>query len=185
LAGAYVIEMERHGDERGFFARGFCVEEFAAAGLATRFEQVNTSLSRQSGTLRGLHYQIGGAAEVKLVRAIKGALFDAIIDLRPDSPTYRGWFGAELNDDNRLAMYVPRGFAHAVLTRAPDTEALYFVSALYAPAAERGIRWNDPAFAIAWPCQPVEMSPKDQAWPDFDPEFDPSRHGVDELRGLV
>ena len=181
LTGACLVELERRGDARGFFARAFCAEEFAAAGLVSQFVQVNNSVSAAAGTLRGLHYQLAPSAEVKLVRAIRGALFDAIIDLRPDSPTYRKWFGAELNEQNRLAMYVPRGFAHAILTLAPDTEALYFVSAFYAPQEERGVRWNDPAFAIDWPRPPVEISAKDQAWPAFDPSF----HGVDRLRGLL
>jgi dTDP-4-dehydrorhamnose 3,5-epimerase len=181
LAGAYLVEQQRHGDARGFFARAFCAEEFAAAGLVAHFAQINNSFSARAGTLRGLHYQVGASAEVKLVRATAGALFDAIIDLRPDSPTYRGWFGAELTAENRLAMYVPRGFAHAILTLVPDTEALYLVSDFYAPRAERGIRWNDPCFTIGWPMVPVEISAKDQSWPDFDAAV----HGVNSLVGLV
>jgi dTDP-4-dehydrorhamnose 3,5-epimerase len=180
LAGAHLVELERRGDDRGFFARMFCEREFAEAGLESRFVQVNNSLSARAGTLRGLHYQLPPAAEVKLVRCIRGRLFDVIVDLRPQSPTYLKWFGAELNDENRLMMYVPRGFAHAILTLTDDTEALYLVSAFYAPAEERGLRWNDPAIGIAWPIAPVEISAKDAAWPDVDPAF----HGIERMREL-
>jgi len=178
LGGARLVELEKRGDERGFFARMFCEREFAAEGLETRFVNVNNSLSRLSGTLRGLHYQIGEAAEVKLVRCVRGALFDAIVDLRPNSPTYLRGFGETLSADNRLMMYVPRGFAHAILTLEPDTEALYLASAHYAPEAERGLRWNDPHFDVRWPAAPQEISAKDAGWPDFDPAY----HGVETLR---
>jgi dTDP-4-dehydrorhamnose 3,5-epimerase len=181
LKGAFLIELEKRGDERGFFARFFCEREFAGAGLATRFTQINNSLSAKRGTLRGMHYQLAPAAEVKVVRCVRGALFDAIVDLRPDSPTFARWFGAELNEDNRLMMYVPRGFAHAILTLRDDTEALYLVSDFYSPENERGLRWNDPRFAIDWPMQPVEISAKDAAWPDFDPVF----HDIERLKGLT
>jgi dTDP-4-dehydrorhamnose 3,5-epimerase len=180
LKDAYLIELEKRGDDRGFFARFFCQREFAAAGLETEFVQANNSLSAKKGTLRGLHYQLAPAAEVKLVRCLRGALFDAIIDIRPDSPTYGRWFGAELNDDNRLMMYVPRGFAHAVLTLSDDTEVLYLVSDFYSPENERGVRWNDARFKVGWPIEPTEISAKDAAWPDFDAAF----HGVDLLRGI-
>ncbi len=180
LADARLVELEKRGDERGFFARLFCEREFAAAGLEARFVQANNSLSAAAGTLRGMHYQLGAAAEVKLVRCIRGALFDAILDLRPDSPDFGKWFGETLTAENRLMMYVPRGFAHAILTLEPNTEALYLVSAFYAPEAERGVRWNDPRFGIAWPLAPGEVSAKDAAWPDFDPHF----HGVESFRGL-
>ena len=180
LNGAYTIELEKRGDDRGFFARFFCEREFEAAGLVSRFVQVNNSLTAKTGTLRGLHYQLAPAAETKVVRCLKGSLYDLILDLRPDSPTYGQSFGAELNEDNRLMMYVPKGFAHAFLTLKDDTEALYLVSDYYAPEQERGIRYNDPKFAINWPIQPLEISDKDAKWPDFDPEF----HGVEKLRGL-
>jgi dTDP-4-dehydrorhamnose 3,5-epimerase len=169
LDGAYLIELEKRGDHRGFFARFFCEHEFAAAGLETRFVQVNNSLTASGGTLRGMHLQLPPAAEVKLVRCIRGALHDVIIDLRPDSPTYLKWFGADLSADNRIMMYVPRGFAHGFLTLADDTEALYLVSAFYAPEQERGVRFDDPRFAIVWPMAPKEMSEKDRSWPDYDP----------------
>ena len=178
LGGARLVELEKRGDERGFFARMFCERECAAEGLEARFVNVNNSLSRLRGTLRGLHYQIGEAAEVKLVRCVRGALFDAIVDLRPNSPTYLRGFGETLSADNRLMMYVPRGFAHAILTLEPDTEALYLVSAHYAPEAERGLRWSDPRFALRWPVAPREVSAKDAGWPDFDPAY----HAVETLR---
>jgi dTDP-4-dehydrorhamnose 3,5-epimerase len=181
IAGAHLIEPERRGDERGFFARVFCRNEFAAAGLETQYVQMNNSLSAKRGTLRGLHYQLPPAAEVKVVRCIKGALFDAIVDLRPGSPTSGKWFGAELNDDNRLMMYVPRGCAHAILTLSDDTEALYMVSAFYGPGEERGVRFDDPHFGVEWPIVPVEVSAKDRTWPDFDPAFHGTSHLADFL----
>jgi dTDP-4-dehydrorhamnose 3,5-epimerase len=168
LAGAYLVDLERRGDERGFFARFFCAREFAEHGLETRFVQINTSLSVAAGTLRGMHYQLPPAAEVKLVRCLAGALWDAILDLRPRSPSFGRWFAAELTAENRRMMYVPQGFAHGFLTLAPNTEALYLVSAFYAPERERGVRWNDPRFAIAWPRPPQVISDKDARQRDFD-----------------
>jgi dTDP-4-dehydrorhamnose 3,5-epimerase len=180
LQDAYTIELEARGDERGFFARLFCEKEFGAAGLATRFVQCNDALSVKKATLRGMHYQLTPAAEVKIVRCLRGALFDVILDIRPDSPTFGQWFGTELTAENRLMMYVPRGFAHGFLTLADNTETLYLVSEFYSPQHERGIRWNDPRFNVAWPTLPDEISGKDAAWPDFDPQF----HGIDKLRGV-
>lgn len=171
LAGAFLIDLDKREDERGFFARFFCEREFAGAGLETRFVQINNSLSRDLGTLRGMHYQLGEAAEVKLVRALQGALWDAILDLRPGSATFGQSFGAELSGENRRMMYVPRGFAHGFLTLAEDTEALYLVSAFYAPERERGVRWNDPRFAIQWPAEPLVISDKDAQQRDFDPAW--------------
>ena len=180
LKDAYLIELEKPGDDRGFFARLFCEREFAEAGLETRFVQANNSLTHTRGTLRGMHYQLGAAAEVKMIRCIRGALWDAILDLRPDSPSFGRSCGAELTAENRQMMYVPRGLAHAILTLTDDVEALYLVSAFYAPKEERGVRWDDPRFKVEWPIAPVELSAEDSAWPDFDPEF----HGVEALRGL-
>lgn len=180
LKDAFTIDLEKRGDDRGFFARFFCVDEFSKAGLESRFVQVNNSLSTTRGTLRGMHYQLGDSAEVKIVRCIRGKVWDAIIDLRPDSPTYSKWFGAELSDENRRMMYVPRGFAHGILTLTDHAELLYLVSNFYAPSAERGIRWNDQAFAIDWPIRPTEISQKDGAWPDFNAEY----HGIEAMRGL-
>jgi dTDP-4-dehydrorhamnose 3,5-epimerase len=181
IAGAWLIEGVRREDSRGFFARVFCADDFAAMGLESRFAQVNNSLSRHRHTLRGMHYQLPPAAEVKVVRCTAGALFDAIIDLRPDSPSFGRWFGAELTAENRRMLYVPRGCAHGFLTLEPDTEALYLVSDGYAPKQERGLRFNDPRFAIEWPAQPADVSDKDARWPDFDPEF----HRVAQMRGLL
>jgi dTDP-4-dehydrorhamnose 3,5-epimerase len=181
LVGAYTIELEKRGDDRGFFARFFCEREFAEQGLETRFVQINNSWSAKKGTLRGLHYQLPPSGEVKVFRTLRGALWDVIVDLRAGSPTFGKWFGTELNTDNRLMMYVPRGFAHAFITLTDDVEALYQVSAFYAPDCERGVRYNDPAIGIEWPLAPVEISEKDRNWPDLNAEF----HGFEMMRGLV
>jgi len=171
LKGAFLIDLEKRGDERGFFARAFCAKEFAAHGLATHFVQVNNSLSATKGTLRGMHYQLAPKAETKLVRCIRGALFDVILDLRRGSPTFGRSFGAELTADNRRMMYVPKGFAHGFITLSDATEAFYLVDEFYAPEFERGVRWNDPKFNIQWPIQPVVISDKDRAHRDFDPAW--------------
>lgn len=179
LAGAYTIHLEKRGDSRGFFARSFCEKEFAAAGLETRFVQMNNSLNARKGTLRGMHYQLTPAAEVKVVRCLRGALYDVIADLRPDSPTFGKTWGVELTAENRTMYYVPRGFAHGLITLTDDTELMYLVSAFYNPEQERGLRWNDPKLAIEWPIEPVEISEKDANWPSFDPAW----HGIEQLRG--
>lgn len=180
LSGAYTIELEKRGDERGFFARFFCSEEFADHGLSGSFAQINNSLTGKKGTLRGMHYQMMPSAEVKVVRCISGALFDVILDIRPNSPTFGKWFGETLSAENRLMMYCPKGFAHGFVTLEENTEALYLVSDPYAPDLERGIRYDDPAFGIDWPVEPLEISEKDKTWPDFDPAW----HGVDSFKGL-
>lgn len=167
LKGAFLIEPEPREDERGFFARAFCQREFANAGLVSQFVQINNSYSVNKGTIRGMHYQIAPFAEVKVVRCIQGAFYDVIIDLRRESPTYRKCYGVELSARNRLALYVPEGFAHGFLTLEEKTEALYLVSQFYSPEHERGIRWDDPSFGIEWPFAPSTMSPKDSAHPDF------------------
>lgn len=169
LQDALLISPQRHGDERGYFSRVFCADTFAANGLETRFPQVNQSYNRQRGTTRGLHFQRAPDGEVKLVRAVTGAIYDVIIDLRPDSSSYLRWQGFELSAENGQMLYVPKGFAHAFQTLADDTTVTYQVSHPYTPQAEGGIRWNDPAFGIAWPMQPVVMSDKDASWPDFQP----------------
>ncbi|MBI1335779.1 MAG: dTDP-4-dehydrorhamnose 3,5-epimerase [Phycisphaera sp.] len=168
LQDAYTIDPEKRGDDRGFFARVFCEKEFAQHKLVSHFVQVNNSLSRDKGTLRGMHYQLAPAAEVKLVRCIRGALHDVILDLRTGSPTFGRSFGADLTAENRTMMYVPEGFAHGFITLTDDTEALYLVSAFYAPDLERGVRWNDPRFNISWPIQPTTLSDKDAHQRDFD-----------------
>lgn len=180
IPGACTVELDKRGDDRGFFARLYCEREYAQAGLPTRFVQINNSASCRRGTLRGMHYQLPDAAEVKVVRCVQGALFDVIVDLRPDSPAFRRWHGVELSADNRRMMVVPRGCAHGFLTLAPDTEALYLVSAAYAPDRERGLRYDDPAIRVEWPFQPDEVSLKDRQWPALDADF----HGLEALRGL-
>jgi dTDP-4-dehydrorhamnose 3,5-epimerase len=171
LAGAYVIALEKRGDDRGFFARTFCENEFRSHGLVTRFVQANDSLSASKGTLRGMHYQLPPAAEVKLVRCIRGALHDVILDLRPNSPSFGRSFGVELNAENRRMIYVPKGFAHGFITLEDNTEAFYFVDEFYGPQYERGIRWNDPRFGIDWPLPPTVLSEKDANQRDFDPAW--------------
>lgn len=165
LRGAYVIELEKRGDERGFFARAFCEQEFGAHELATRFVQVNNSLSAQKGTLRGMHYQLPPFTEAKLVRCITGALVDIIVDLRRASPTFMKHERFELTDRNRLQLYVPRGFAHAFQTIRDDVEVSYLVSAPYTPSAERGVRYSDPRLGIEWPLPVTVISEKDASWP--------------------
>ncbi len=167
LMGAYLIDLEKNEDERGFFARTFCANEFEKWGLVSHFVQANSSLSRQKGTLRGMHYQLSPFAEAKIVKCIKGSLYDVILDLREGSPSFGYSFGAALSAENRTMMYVPEGVAHGFLTLEPDTEIFYFVSSLYSPEYERGVRWNDPQFAIAWPETPQVISERDQTHPDF------------------
>jgi len=171
VTGAYIIDLEKLGDERGFFARVFCEREFTAHGLTPRFVQCNDSLSALRGTLRGMHYQLAPKAETKLVRCIRGELYDVVLDLRSDSPTFGKSFGATLSAENRSMMYLPKGCAHGFLTLADATEALYFADEFYAPEQERGVRWNDLRFGIAWPFEPVVISEKDRSWRLFDPAY--------------
>jgi len=165
LPGAYTIDMVRAQDERGFFARSFSAEEFAAHGLPTEMPQSSVSYNVRKGTLRGLHYQAPPHGEDKLVRCTAGAIFDVIVDLRSDSPTQRRWFATELTADSRRAIFIPRGFAHGFITLRDDTEVLYMISVPYVPGSERGVRWNDPALAIGWPIEPVVISARDAALP--------------------
>lgn len=167
LSDAKLIELEPRGDERGFFSRTFCQEEFAQHGLETVFVQQNMSFSAHKGTLRGMHFQKGAHAEDKLIRCVRGAILDVIIDLRRESTTYMKWEGFELNEQNMHQLFVPKGFAHGFQTLTENVEVTYLVSQAYAPDAESGLRWNDPAFNIAWPLEPTEMSDKDQEWPNF------------------
>lgn len=168
LKGAFIIEPERIEDSRGFFARAWCMREFEAQRLNARLVQCNISFNRHKGTLRGMHFQEAPHEESKLVRCTKGSVYDVIIDLRPGSPTYMEWVGVELTESNRRMLYVPEGFAHGYQTLEPDTEVFYQVSEFYSPGAESGVRWNDPAFRIAWPEENnVVVSDKDGNWPDF------------------
>ena len=167
LRGAYVIELEPRNDERGFFARAFCQNELAAHGLKNEIRQANTSYNFKKGTLRGMHYQIPPHAEVKMVRCTVGAIYDVIVDIRKDSPTYLKWFGIELTAANRKTFYVPEGFAHGYQALTDDSEVLYLVTQFYAPDHEAALRWDDPAVGIRWPLANPILSPKDAAHPDF------------------
>ncbi|MGH7751606.1 MAG: dTDP-4-dehydrorhamnose 3,5-epimerase, partial [Gemmatimonadales bacterium] len=169
LAGAFVIEPEPLSDARGLFARTWCHRELEARGLETRIAQCSTSFNTRKGTLRGMHYQAAPFAETKLVRCTRGSIHDAIIDLRPDSPTFTRSFTAVLTADNRKAMYVPAGFAHGFQTLEDDTEVFYQISQFYSAEHSRGVRWNDPAFQISWPTNDPTISERDRSYPDFEP----------------
>ena len=169
LSGAFVVEVEAVHDERGFFARTFDREAFAAHGLSAEVDQASVSFNVQAGTLRGMHYQAEPHGEEKLVRCTRGAIHDVIVDLRPDSPTFREWFGIDLDADNRRALYVPKGMAHGFQTLVDGTEVLYQISTRYVPGAERGVRWDDEAFGIGWPAPPRVVSERDRTYPDFLP----------------
>jgi dTDP-4-dehydrorhamnose 3,5-epimerase len=167
LAGVRLIELEPTSDERGFFARTFCTQEFAAQGLETAFPQHSVSYTARAGSIRGMHFNRAPHEEAKLLRCVKGAIHDVLIDLRPASPTYRRWEAYQLTADNRSQLYVPAGLAHGFQTLAPDTEVAYLISAFYVPAAAAGLRYDDPAFAIGWPLPIADVSAKDRTWPDF------------------
>jgi dTDP-4-dehydrorhamnose 3,5-epimerase len=170
LQGAFVVELDPHQDERGFFARTWCREEFAAHGLDAELAQCSMSRSWKAGTLRGLHFQRAPHEEAKLVRCTRGAIFDVIVDLRPWSPTHTEWYAAELTGQRGNALYVPAGFAHGFQTLADDTEVAYLISHPYAPDHAAGVRWDDPAFGIEWPDTPARtLSDRDRAWPDYQP----------------
>jgi len=165
LAGAFVIDIDRIADERGFFGRLFCIEEFSAHGLPTDVNQCSVSYNARRGTLRGLHYQAEPYEEAKLVRCTAGAIFDVIVDVRSDSPTRHHWFGLELTAQNRRSLFIPKGFAHGFVTLADETEAFYMISVPFVAGAARGLRWDDPTFDIRWPIAPVVMSARDAAYP--------------------
>ena len=165
LKDAYFVELDRIEDERGFLARSWCVREFAEHGLNPNLVQCIISFNKKKGTLRGMHYQATPHEEAKLIRCTTGALFDVVIDLRPDSPTFRQWFGVEMTAENRRALYVPEGFAHGFQTLEDDTEVLYQMSEFYHPENARGVRYDDPAFGIEWPSSHITISPKDKSFP--------------------
>ena len=169
LEGVLEIRVTPFGDERGLFARTYDEATFAAAGLPNRWPQCNTSWNRARGTLRGLHYQAEPHPEPKLVRCTRGRVFDVAVDLRPDSPGFCRWVGVELSAGDRNALYIPAGFAHGFLTLEDDSEVFYQMGESYVPGLARGVRWNDPAFAIAWPAQPDRLSERDAAYADFAP----------------
>lgn len=167
IEGVYLVQLERREDERGFFARSWCEAEYARQGLDTRISQINTQVSLVAGTLRGMHLQREPHAEVKIVRCVRGAIFDVALDLRRDSPTFCQWVGATLTAANADMLYVPEGFAHGYLTLEPDTEVQYLASVPYAPAAATGVRYDDPAFSLRWPREITVVSAADRSWPDF------------------
>ena len=170
LRGVVVVELEEHVDERGSFARTWCREEMAAAGLAGDLAQCSISRNPRAGTLRGLHFQRAPHEEAKLVRCTRGAIFDVAVDLRPDSETRGQWVGVELDDRTGRALYIPEGCAHGFQTLVDDTEVAYMISAAYVPEAAAGVRWDDPALAIGWPgAETRTISDRDRGWPDFVP----------------
>ncbi|SHE35670.1 dTDP-4-dehydrorhamnose 3,5-epimerase [Fodinibius roseus] len=167
LNDAYIIDLDKLEDKRGFFARSYCVNEFKEIGIDFPVVQANVSYNRYKRTLRGMHYQQEPHGEAKLVRCTQGAIFDAIIDVRADSSTYMQWMGVELSEQNYRMLYVPEGFAHGFITLENKTEVTYQVSEFYTPGAEKGIRWNDSAFNINWPVEPRILSEKDKSWSDY------------------
>jgi dTDP-4-dehydrorhamnose 3,5-epimerase len=169
LAGAYLIDLEKVEDERGFFARTWCRREFEAHGLVSPPAQMNLSFTSARGTIRGLHYQAAPCAETKLICCLSGAIYDVIVDLRPDSPTYREWLAVNLTAAEHRMLYVPEGFAHGFQSLEDGVQLLYLVSQIYSPEHERGVRYDDPAFAIQWPLEIRVISEKDRRWPDFVP----------------
>lgn len=167
LGGAYLVEVEQIEDDRGFFARSFCQNEFRALGLDANIAQCNVSFNRKRGTLRGLHYQAAPHEEVKLVRCTAGAIWDVIVDLRLHSPTLGQWYAAELSASNRRTLYVPAGFAHGFQTLADNSEVLYQMSEFFHAESAKGIRWSDPTLSIAWPLAVSSISLRDEAFPLF------------------
>jgi dTDP-4-dehydrorhamnose 3,5-epimerase len=167
LVGAYLIEPQPHQDDRGFFGRIWCRDELAERGLDTSIVQTNVGFSHRAGTLRGLHFQRPPQAEVKVVRCTRGSVYDVIVDLRTDSPTYRRWYGVELNDRNYRMIYVPQGFAQGYLTLLDESEIYYHASQRYDPPSASGVRFDDPAFGIVWPTAIRSVSDQDRAWPDY------------------
>ncbi len=167
LKDVYIIELEKREDQRGFFARAWCQREFEEHGLVAQVVQTNVSYNIYKGTLRGMHYQIAPHSETKLVRCTQGAIYDVVIDLRPGSPTFKQWFGVELTSQNYRMLYVPEGFAHGFQTLEDHAEVTYQVSQFYTPGAERGVRYNDPAFGIEWPLEIKSISDKDKNWPNY------------------
>jgi dTDP-4-dehydrorhamnose 3,5-epimerase len=170
LAGAWLVDLDRHEDARGFFARTWCRREFEAQGLYARLVQCSMSRNLRRGTLRGMHWQAPPHAEVKLVRCSRGAIWDVILDLRPGSPTHLRHYGAELTAENGRALYIPEGFAHGFVTLADDSDVLYQMSEYYEPSAGRGVRWDDPAFGITWPVANPILHERDASYPDYVPE---------------
>jgi dTDP-4-dehydrorhamnose 3,5-epimerase len=178
IPGVVVIDPERHGDDRGYFTRTWCARELAEHGLEPTLAQCSVSHNTTRGTLRGLHWQVPPQAETKMVRCTRGAIFDVAVDLRPGSPTFLRWFGTELTSEKGRALYVPRGFAHGFLTLEDSTDVEYQISSEFSPGHARGIRWNDPALEIGWPCPVEVIAARDRDYPDLDV------HSLEPLRGL-
>lgn len=170
LSGAVLVGLERHTDERGSFARAFCEREFGDHGLPGRFPQANLSTNAAAGTLRGMHFNREPDGEAKLVRCVRGAIFDVIVDLRPESPTRWQWYGTELSSANGDALFVPAGCAHGFTTLQPESDVLYLMGSPFVPEAARGLRWSDPALGIAWPRRPAVISERDATYPLIDRE---------------
>jgi len=168
LKGAYLIQIKKIEDDRGFFGRAWCENEFREAGINPTIRQINTSLSYKKGTIRGMHYQIDPYQEAKFIRCTRGRIFDVMIDLRPESPTFMKWLGHELSENNYTMAFVPENFAHGFVTLEDNCEVYYPVTEFYTPGSERGIRYNDPAFEIHWPIDIEVVSEKDLSHPDFD-----------------
>jgi dTDP-4-dehydrorhamnose 3,5-epimerase len=171
VQGAYILDIERRADDRGYFARVWCQKEFEAHGLDARLVQANVAVSKRKGTLRGVHFQLAPHEEVKVTRCTRGAVYDVVVDLRPDSPTYLQWAAAELTADNHRMLYAPAGCAHGFQTLTDDAELWYQTSQFYAPKHVSGIRYDDPAFGIEWPLAVTALSDADRSWPDYE------RHG--------
>lgn len=169
IAGVDLIELEKHSDDRGFFARSFCKKELTDNSHDFAIDQANLSFNHHAGTLRGMHYQAAPVGDPKIVRCISGSIFDVVIDLRTDSPTYCQWVGVELSATNRNSLIIPAGCAHGFLTLKPDTEVLYLMGALFVPDLASGVRWNDPAFGIKWPQKPAIINDRDANYPDYEP----------------
>jgi dTDP-4-dehydrorhamnose 3,5-epimerase len=172
LAGLWLIELELREDERGFLARTFCENEFAQHGLITRWPQCNLTLTKKRGAIRGMHFQVEPKPEIKLIRCAVGRIFDVLLDVRRNSPTFGKWEGFELSGENRRQLYVPGGFAHGFQCLDDNSEVFYQMSEFFTPELARGIRWNDPFFQVRWPLDPTILSPKDRQFPDFDPAAD-------------
>jgi dTDP-4-dehydrorhamnose 3,5-epimerase len=169
LAGVVIVALDAEKDERGYFMRTFCKDEFFEAGIAMQAGQMSISHNKNAFTLRGMHYQAGPHSQSKLVQCIRGRIFDVVVDLRRDSPSYRRWFGIELAPDLWRALFIPEGCAHGFLTMAEASDVFYLMGSAHVPEAGRGVRWDDPAFGIVWPSPPYVISPRDDSYPDFQP----------------
>ena len=167
IKDAFIIEIDKKEDDRGFFSRAWCAREFQARGLNLSVVQANISFTKKKGTIRGMHYQVAPHAEVKVVRCTKGGIYDVIVDLRPASRTHKKWIGTVLTSDSHIMLYVPEGCAHGFQSLEDDTEVSYLISEYYSPEAERGVRYDDPAFEIRWPTEVKSISEKDKGWPDY------------------